>query len=186
MTSWLDCMIRALSMASAWADRVASLLYADDANALSFTQWLAKLMDYIHTWLNKWRMQGNFTKSKVMVFHPRVSAACRRRTAGTWTLGGIAIDQVSKYKHLVPGRRIMAGTRAKGACKDASSPWVLEATVVMQHRQRSDCSWFRPSSIPRSCMARKCGTRRRRSKTRCQRKESSPQHSSPASPRLLF
>jgi hypothetical protein len=34
-------------------------------------QWLAKLMDYIHTWLNKWRMQGNFTKSKVMVFHPR-------------------------------------------------------------------------------------------------------------------
>jgi hypothetical protein len=25
-------------------------------------QWLAKLMDYIHTWLNKWRMQGNFTK----------------------------------------------------------------------------------------------------------------------------
>jgi hypothetical protein len=21
-------------------------------------QWLAKLMDYIHTWLNKWRMQG--------------------------------------------------------------------------------------------------------------------------------
>jgi hypothetical protein len=28
---------------------VASLLYADDANALSFTQWLAKLMDYIHT-----------------------------------------------------------------------------------------------------------------------------------------
>jgi hypothetical protein len=26
-------------------------------------QWLAKLMDYIHTWLNKWRMQGNFTKA---------------------------------------------------------------------------------------------------------------------------
>jgi hypothetical protein len=49
---------------------VASLLYADDANALSF-KWLAKLMDYIHTWLNKWRMQGNFTKSKVMVFHPK-------------------------------------------------------------------------------------------------------------------
>jgi hypothetical protein len=41
---------------------VASLLYADDANALSFTQWLAKLMDYIHTWLNKWRMQGNLPR----------------------------------------------------------------------------------------------------------------------------
>jgi hypothetical protein len=25
-------------------------------------------MDYIHTWLNKWRMQGNFTKEQVMVF----------------------------------------------------------------------------------------------------------------------
>jgi hypothetical protein len=37
MTSWLDCMIRALSMASAWQTDVASLLYADDANALSFT-----------------------------------------------------------------------------------------------------------------------------------------------------
>jgi hypothetical protein len=44
-----------------------------------------------------WRMQGNFTKSKVMVFHPKEEnpAACRRRTACTWTLGGIAIDQVS-------------------------------------------------------------------------------------------
>jgi hypothetical protein len=39
-----------------------AMLYAD-ANALSFTP-MAKLMDYIHTWLNKWRMQGNFTKSR--------------------------------------------------------------------------------------------------------------------------
>jgi hypothetical protein len=66
-------------------------------------QWLAKLMDYIHTWLNKWRMQGNFTKSKVMVFHPKEGESCSvpakdRRNA--WTLGGIAIDQVSKYKYL--------------------------------------------------------------------------------------
>jgi hypothetical protein len=58
-------------------------------------QW-AKLMDYIHTWLNKWRMQGNFTKSKV-VFHPKEGESCSvpakdRRNA--WTLGGIAIDQV--------------------------------------------------------------------------------------------
>jgi hypothetical protein len=38
-----------------------------------------------------------------------------RRNA--WTLGGIAIDQVSKYvRRSVPGRRIMAGTR-KGAPK---------------------------------------------------------------------
>jgi hypothetical protein len=40
---------------------VASLLYADDANALILhPNGLQKLMDYIHTWLNKWRMQGNF------------------------------------------------------------------------------------------------------------------------------
>jgi hypothetical protein len=39
MTSWLDCMIRALSI-SAWETDVASLLYADDANALSFTNGL--------------------------------------------------------------------------------------------------------------------------------------------------
>jgi hypothetical protein len=38
-------------------------------------QW-HKLMDYIHTWLNKWRMQGNFTKSKVMVFHPKEGESC--------------------------------------------------------------------------------------------------------------
>jgi hypothetical protein len=91
-------------------------------------------MDYIHTWLNKWRMQGNFTKSKVMVFHPKEGESCSVwRTAGAWTLGGIAIDQVSKYyKYPVYQERIMAGTRAKGACKDASSLWVLEATAVMQ------------------------------------------------------
>jgi hypothetical protein len=73
------------------------------------------LMDYIH-WLNKWRMQGNFTKSKVMVFHQEGEScsvpAKDRRNA--WTLGGIAIDQsASKYLGVVPGRRIMAGTRAR-------------------------------------------------------------------------
>jgi hypothetical protein len=53
-------------------------------------------MDYIHTWLNKWRMQGNFTKVR-MVFHPKENPsvpAKDRRNA--WTPGGIAIDQVSK------------------------------------------------------------------------------------------
>jgi hypothetical protein len=43
---------------------VASLLYADDANALSFTPMAQKLMDYIHTWLNKWRMQGISPKAR--------------------------------------------------------------------------------------------------------------------------
>jgi hypothetical protein len=53
----------------------------------------------------------------------------------------------------------MAGTRAKGACKDASSLWVLEATAVMQQSaDKGQTAWFRPSSIPRSCMARKWDT----------------------------
>jgi hypothetical protein len=45
------------------ATDVASLLYADDANAYPSPQWLAKLMDYIHTWLNKW-MQGISPKAR--------------------------------------------------------------------------------------------------------------------------
>jgi hypothetical protein len=41
-------MIRALSMASAWGETdVASLLYADDANALSFTPMACKV-DGLH------------------------------------------------------------------------------------------------------------------------------------------
>jgi hypothetical protein len=39
-----------------WRQRLGQV-YTDDANALSAPQWLTKLMDYIHTWLNKWRMQ---------------------------------------------------------------------------------------------------------------------------------
>jgi hypothetical protein len=41
---------------------VASLLYADDANILH-PNGLTKLMDYIHTWLNKW-MQGISPKAR--------------------------------------------------------------------------------------------------------------------------
>jgi hypothetical protein len=44
------------------------------------------LMDYIHTWLNKWRMQGNFTKSKVMVFHPKEVSAVPKDRRNAWTL----------------------------------------------------------------------------------------------------
>jgi hypothetical protein len=43
-------------------------------------------------------MQGNFTKSKVMVFHPAEGESCSvpaQDRPNTWTLGGIAIDQVS-------------------------------------------------------------------------------------------
>jgi hypothetical protein len=47
------------------ATDVAKLVVMRMLNALSpfQLQWLAKLMDcYIHTWLNKWRMQGNLPR----------------------------------------------------------------------------------------------------------------------------
>jgi hypothetical protein len=78
---------------------VASLLYADDANALSFTPMACKV-DGLHPHLAQQMADArNFTKSKVMVFHPKEGESCSvpakdRRNA--WTLGGIAIDQVSK------------------------------------------------------------------------------------------
>jgi hypothetical protein len=62
-------------------------------NALSFTPPMAcKAMDYIHTWLNKWRMQGNFQEKRVMVSIPggELQRAGEDRS-NTWTLGGIAI-----------------------------------------------------------------------------------------------
>jgi hypothetical protein len=55
-------------------------------------------MDYIHTWLNKWRMQ-EFHQKQGDGISPKEGESCSvpakdRRNA--WTLGGIAIDQVSK------------------------------------------------------------------------------------------
>jgi hypothetical protein len=47
----------------------------------------------------------------------------------------------------------MAGTQALLEC---SSLWVLEAAVMQQCGER-ELLWFRPSSTPRSCMARRCG-----------------------------
>jgi exonuclease III len=121
---------------------VASLLYADDANALSFTpSGLQSLMDYIHTWLNKWRMQGNFQKSKVMVFHPKEGESCNvpaQDRLNTWTLGGIAIDQVSTYKYL-------------GVVYQEDGSWVAHAQKALAKMQAAYGYW-RPllacSSLP--------------------------------------
>jgi hypothetical protein len=61
-------------------------------------QWLAKLMDYIHTWLNKWRMQGISPKAG-MVFHPKrgICSVPAKDRRNAWTLGGIAIDQAAQH-----------------------------------------------------------------------------------------
>jgi hypothetical protein len=152
-------------------------------------QWLAKLMDYIHL-AQQMADAGNFTKA-MMVFHPggescSVPAKDRRNA---WTLGGIAIDQVSKYKvprRSVPGRRIMAGTRKALAKMQAAYGFGGHCCHAAVCRQRSDCSWFRPSSIPRSYGAEVWNDEGGQRQDVSGRKESSPQHSSPASPRLLF
>jgi hypothetical protein len=150
---------------------VASLLYADDANALSFTPMACKVDGLSTHWLNKWRMQGNFTKSKVMVFHPGGGESCSvpAQDRNAWTLGGIAIDQVSKYKYLgvVYQEDGSWQAHAQGARKDASSLWV--PTAVMQQSadkgqtaHGSDLHLFR-GHVWRGSVGR------RRSKTRCQR-----------------
>jgi hypothetical protein len=79
----------------------------------------------------------------------------------TWTLGGIAIDQVSKYKYLGVVYQEDGSWQAhaqRRACKDASSLWVLgpccHAAVC---RQRSTAHGSDLHLFPRSCMARKCG-----------------------------
>jgi hypothetical protein len=115
------------------------------------------------------------------------AAGEERRNA--WTPGGIAIDQVSKYKYLgvvyqedgswqAHAQRLAKMQAAYGYWRPLLSCSSLPTKV--------DCSWFRPSSIPRSCM-RKCGHDEGGQRQDVSgRKESSPQHSSPASPRLLF
>jgi hypothetical protein len=108
-----------------------------------------------------------------------------RRNA--WTLGGIAIDQVSKYKYLgvVYQEDGSAGTR-KRRLQRCGSLWVLEATAhaaVSPTKVRLlMVQTFIYSAVMYGAEVWEGGQRQDVSG----RKESSPQHSSPASPRLLF
>jgi hypothetical protein len=92
-----------------------------------------------------------------------------RRNA--WTLGGIAIDQVSKYKYLgVVGRRIMAGTRAKALAKmqAAYGYWrpLLSCSSLPTKVRLLMVQTFIYSAV---MYGAEVWERRRRSKTRCQR-----------------
>jgi hypothetical protein len=85
----------------------------------------------------------------------------------TWYLGVV-------YQEVDHGRHTRKG--------DANSLWVLEATAVSSSLPTKVRLLMVQTFIYlRSCMARKCGTRRRRSKQDVSGRESSPQHSSPAS-----
>jgi hypothetical protein len=59
-------------------------------------QWLAKLMDYI---LAQQMADARELPKQVMVFHPRGGESRMPPAGRTWTPGGIAIDQVSKYTY---------------------------------------------------------------------------------------
>jgi hypothetical protein len=63
---------------------------------LQLDQWLAKVDGY-HTWLNKWRMQRISPRARWVVFI-QGGESCNvpaQDSLNAWTLGGIAIDQVS-------------------------------------------------------------------------------------------
>jgi hypothetical protein len=105
-----------------------------------------------------------------------------RRNA--WTLGGIAIDQVSKYKY--PGvvyQEDGSWHTRKGACKDASSLWVLEATAACSSlptkvRLLMVQTFIYSAVMYGGSVGHDEGGQRQDVSGR---KESSPQHSSPAS-----
>jgi hypothetical protein len=77
---------------------VASLLYADDANALSFTPMACKV-DGLHPHLAQQMADAReFHQKQGDGISPwEGECSCRRREdrRNAWTLGGIAIDQVS-------------------------------------------------------------------------------------------
>jgi hypothetical protein len=105
-----------------------------------------------------------------------------RRNA--WTLGGIAIDQVSKYKYLgvvYQERRIMAGTR-KGACKmqAAYGYWrpLLSCSLPTKVRLLMVQTFIYSAVMYGAEVWDDEGGQRQDVSGR---KESSPQHSSPAS-----
>jgi hypothetical protein len=88
-----------------------------------------------------------------------------------WTPGGIAIDQVSKYKYLGVVYQEDGSWQASAQRRFAmQAAHVLEATAVMQQSaDKGQTAHGSDLHLFRGHMARKCGTRRRRSKTRCQR-----------------
>jgi hypothetical protein len=91
-----------------------------------------------------------------------------RRNA--WTLGGIAIDQVSKYKYLGVVYQEDGSWHTRKGASDASSLWVLEATAVMQQSADKGRLLMVQTFIYSAVMyGAEVWDDERRSKTRCQR-----------------
>jgi hypothetical protein len=88
-------------------------------------------MDYIHTWLNKWRMQGNFTK-EVMVFHPKVNLQRAGDRRNAWTPAASPLTRSASISTYVVYQEDDhgAGTR-KGAVRRQRSTMVQIHSAVM-------------------------------------------------------
>jgi hypothetical protein len=101
----------------------------------------------------------------------------------TWTPGGIAIDQVSTYKYLgvVYQEDGSWQAYAQRRRKDASSPWVLEATAVMQQFiDKGQTAHGSDLHLPAVMYGAEVGHDEGGQRQDVSgRKESSPQHSSP-------
>jgi hypothetical protein len=95
----------------------------------------------------------------------------------TWTLGGIAIDQVSTYStqaYQEDGSWQAHAQRRSQRCKQP----ITWRPLLSSSLQRSDSLMVQTFIYPRSCMARKCGHDEGGQRQDVSgRKESSPQHS---------
>jgi hypothetical protein len=130
------------------------LLYADDAN-INTPNGLQKLMDYIHTWLNKCRTGDE-------VFSPQGGESCSvpakdRRNAWTWAAH---CGQQVWYQRMY-WKTDHGSTRAKALAKmqAAYGYWnhcCHAAESVLPTKVR--LLMVQTFIYPRSCMARKCGT----------------------------
>jgi hypothetical protein len=92
-----------------------------------------------------------------------------RRNA--WTLGGIAIDQVSKYKY--PGVVYQEDgswqAHAQKALAKMQAAYGYWTAVMQQSADKGQTAHGSDLHLFRGHVWRGVGTRRRRSKTRCQR-----------------
>jgi hypothetical protein len=151
---------------------------------------MACKVDGLHPHLAQQMADGEFHQKQQDGISPlrRVNSVPAQDRLNAWTLGGIAIDQVSKYKYLGVVYQEDGSWQAHAQRQKALQRvlWVLEATAVMQQsadKGQTAHGSPHPAVMYGAEVGHDEGGQRQDVSGR---KESSPQHSSPASPRLLF
>lgn len=80
--------------------KLAALMYADDVVLLAASkEELQTMIDVVHEFCNKWRIEVNTKKSQVMVVHPSEEHRARDQGA-SWTFGDTQLEVVDQYKYL--------------------------------------------------------------------------------------